>query len=451
MNSFPETGKSPIKNPLFKKEKIAGWANCPTIEAEVATPVSTAVFQQILNEKQLLLARGNGRSYGDASLNETVVSTLKFNKFLGFDPKTGLLTCQAGVLLSQIINFAMPRGWFFHVTPGHQFITIGGAIAADVHGKNHPTAGSFSRWLDSFELLTGDGSIKICSRSENADLFWKTIGGMGWTGIILKASFFLRPNSSPFLNQKTTKTASLDQLFEAFEIDKNREYRMAWIDAMHPKGRGILASADHLEFGMRNTEYGIENSKFRTPHSAFRIPFMAPEMLLNPLTINVFNQFVWFGQRAGERPVHFQKFFYPLDSILEWSRLYGRRGFRQYQFQLPENKAFDGIARALEIIRKNGQPPFLVVLKKLGDQPPEARNSFCQKGWTLALDFPNRPDLPPLFRKLDDLLLDLDGKINLAKDSASDPRLSGLAASDFEETKFDSLLRRRIFPKKMQP
>ncbi len=423
---------------MFWKEKIAGWANHPVVEAEVARPGSEAALREVLLKKDRLIARGNGRSYGDASLAATVVETRKLNKLLDFDPKTGLLTCQSGILLSEILDWSLPRGWFLQVAPGTKLITVGGAVAADVHGKNHPTAGSFSRSLDSFRLMTADGSVLNCSRAKNAELFWKTVGGMGFTGIVTEANFRLRPNSSLKMRQVTEKAASLPALFDLFEKN-TATYAAAWVDCLNKKGRSILFSGEHVE-GDGNS---LPADSPRKPPAA--APRLALPKLLNSLTINAYNHAYWLSNRRGEREVPLDNFFFPLDSVPGWNRFYGPKGFVQYHFWLPETASRTGMERMLEAVRSSGQSPFLAVLKKYGDREPEALNSFPERGYSLAMDFPMHPNLMALVKKLDGILLDLGGKIYLAKDAASDPLLSGLRPENFPEQRFESMLRRRIF------
>ncbi len=424
---------------MSKKEKIAGWANFPVVESEVSRPSRLADFQKIVAEKKPLSVRGNGRAYGDAGLFERTISTGNWRKMLAFDAKTGLLTAQSGILVHQIIDFAVPRGWFFAVVPGHQFVSLGGCIAADVHGKNHPRVGSFSNFLVSFELLTADGAVVFCSKTENEKLFWRTVGGMGWTGAILSATIRLRKISTPFLNQKTEKSHSLAHLFELFEQNENQEYRAAWLDCLRPDARGNLFSADHLEAENADDLARFERKKLRN------VPFFAPNGLLNPLTISVFNRFFWRAKKAGEQKVGLEPFFFPLDALGNWNRFYGRRGFVQYQIGAPEVTAFSLISGILEEIQRAKMPPFLTVLKKLGNQPPEARNSFPIRGWTLALDFPMRDGLLPFLKKLDERVLEADGKIYLAKDAVSDPRLARINGGDFADETFTSLQKKRLF------
>lgn len=426
---------------MFKKEKISGWANFPVIESEVASPGSVAAIRDFLLKKNKLIARGNARSYGDASLAETVISTRKLNKLLDFDPKTGLLTCQSGILLSEILEWSLPLGWFFMVAPGTKYITVGGAIAADIHGKNHPADGSFSRWVTEFKLMQADGTLVKCSRTENAGLFWKTIGGMGLTGIITEATFQLRRVSTLKMWQRTQKTETLEQVFDLFEAENPATYQIAWIDCLHKKGRSVFFSGEHIEAPMPENQ--------RLPAGSQRPPISVPFWikLLNPLSINAFNLLYWLRAKPGEQEIPFDTFFFPLDAVGDWNRFYGRTGFIQYQFAMPENTIRAGARRVLDVVQASGENPLLVVLKKFGDQPREAINSFPARGYAIAMDLPMTAGIPDLVKKLDAVLFEFGGKTYLAKDAMSDPRLSGLKADNFPENRFESLQSRRIFPK----
>jgi decaprenylphospho-beta-D-ribofuranose 2-oxidase len=430
-----------IVGKMEKTEKIAGFAHFPIVDSTINRPSSVAAILAIFREQNDFLPRGNARSYGDASLAKRVISTQKWRKFIDFDEKTGLFTCQSGVLFHEIMDWSMPRGWFFQVTPGTKMLSVGGAIAADVHGKNHETDGNFSRWLHSFRLMTRTGEVKNCSRDENFELFWQTIGGFGSTGLILDASFFLRKIKSPFLNQETLKTNTFDELFDHFETSKNWKYRAAWIDCFSENFRGILFRADH--FSPTET---FDFSKIKKEKAGLKIPFMLPFSILNSLTIKLFNQFYWLKNKTGAAQISFNNYFYPLDSVQNWNRLYGKNGFIQYQFVLPELTAKQGIYEALKLVKSSNHAPFLVVLKKFGAVEIEAKNSFPMRGFTLALDFARKAGIEKLVEQLDDLLFPLGGKIYLAKDAMSHPKMSGFSADFLSKNDFRSQLFDRLFP-----
>ena len=451
---------------------VADWANFPVIRAEVATPADREEMRSYTRAHERLIARGNGRCYGDAALAPHMVCTLALDKVIDFDPATGMVECEAGVLLSDLLKMIVPAGCFFHVTPGIKFITVGGAIASDVHGKNHPSKGCFSNWLISFELMTADGQIQTCSRTENPLLFWQTCGGMGWTGIILSAKFQLMKIASVGMRQLTVRAAGLEDIFRAFEENREWMYAAGWVDATASGssfGRGAVYFAEHEHTpsseGRGDVEHTARNSTVHStaystsplPSGAGRgegltypqkktrnVPFFAPSWILNPLSINLHNRIIFNKLTPGERFVDLDKYFYPLDSLQNWNRLYGRRGFVQYQFCLPEKNAFDGMRRILETIRKSPETPFLTVLKRHGERPAEAVHSFPIRGYSLALDFPRTRTIFDLVNKLDDLVWSLDGKIYLTKDACSASRMGRVDPAAFGEEKFMSLLRERL-------
>lgn len=421
---------------------LTGWGNFPVINTQVAEPESVAETAAFVREREAaLIARGNGRSYGDAALGSCVLSMLGLNRILAFDAATGEIACEAGVLLDDILKLTLPHGWFFHVTPGTRFVTVGGAIAADVHGKNHLSAGCFSNWLISMELMNGDGQILTCSPTENAALFWQTCGGMGWTGVILSARFRLRKIPSNTVLQTTTRAENLEKTFAAFESAADHEYNAAWLDCTARGagfGRGVLLSGDHWpgEDGVNFPK--IENTRLRD------IPFFAPNWLLNPLLIRAHNTWFWLKKCPETQQIGLEKYFFPLDRLQNWNRLYGRRGFVQYQFCLPESAAPEGIARVLETVQAGRDLPFLSVLKRHGERPAQAVHSFPVRGYSLALDFPRTATVPGLVGKLDEVVWRFGGKIYLAKDACSAPKMSRIRPASFGETKFSSLQKQRI-------
>ena len=419
-------------------QSISGWANYPRIEAEVFEPDDRVGVLNIITENQHIIARGNGKSYGDAALATKVLSTLRLNQVLAFDKEQGIIECESGALLSELLKIIVPEGWFFQVTPGIKAITVGGAIASDVHGKNHLVAGCFSSHLISFELMTASGAIIICSRSENASRFWQTCGGMGWTGVVLSARFRLLKITSTAMQQKTVRAKDLPSLFDAFEKNQDWPYAAAWIDCSSSVWRGAVFFAAHKQ-GQDPTELLVF-----TEEPKRKVPFYAPFWLLNPVSIRAYNSLYFNSIKDGEQIVSLDKYFYPLDSIQHWNRLYGRRGFIQYQFCLPEKNAFEGIRQVLQAIRESHETPFLTVLKRHGDRPPEAVHSFPIKGYSLALDFPRTRGIVDLVKKLDALVWGLDGKIYLTKDACSGPQMGRVNPASFGEEKFYSLLRERI-------
>jgi FAD/FMN-containing dehydrogenase len=420
---------------------LANWGNYPTVEAEIAEPENLGEARDYLLSHERLIARGNGKCYGDAALSPHVISTLKFNRLIQFDSENGIVECEAGVLLADLLKVILPAGWFFHVTPGIKFITVGGAIASDVHGKNHPAKGCFSNWLISFELMTGNGEILTCSRTENASLFWQTCGGMGWTGFILSAKFQLMKIASAHIRQTSVRAKNLEELFRGFEDNRRWTYAAGWLDGTASgknSGRGVVFLAEHSE-----TKSPGETSIFpeKKPRN---VPFFAPSWILNPLSIRLHNEIIFSKAKPGEHLVDLDTYFYPLDKVQNWNRLYGRRGFIQYQFCLPEKNSFDGIRRIMETIRQSPETPFLTVLKRHGERSAEAVHSFPIRGYSLALDFPRTNMIFRLVEKLDELVWDFGGKIYLAKDACSAPRMGRVNPAAFGEEKFFSLLKGRL-------
>ena len=419
---------------------LANWGNYPKTNATVAYPETPDDARGEVLRLERLIARGNGKCYGDAALAPYVLSTLRLNRLLHFDAENGIVNCESGVLLADLLDMIVPAGWFFHVTPGIKNITVGGAIACDVHGKNHPGKGCFSTWLLDFELLRADGSVVRCSRTEHTDLFWQTCGGMGWTGVVLAARFQLMRISSVQMRQMAVRVDSLDGLFRAFETHTDWPYGAGWVDCLadgNAFGRGVIYFAEHAK--------KTSSAPLQYPHRDSRnVPFYAPAWLLNPFSIRLHNNMLFSKARTEEQLVDLDRYFYPLDRIRNWNRLYGRRGFIQYQFCLPEESSASGIRQILQTIRSSRDVPFLSVLKRHGERPAEAVHSFPIRGYSLALDFPRTRTVSGLVNTLDELVWRHSGKIYLAKDACSAPRMGRVNPTAFGEAKFSSLQRERL-------
>ncbi|MDE2401343.1 MAG: FAD-binding oxidoreductase [Burkholderiales bacterium] len=370
-----------------------------------------------------MLPYGNGRSYGDSNLNPggALVLGRQLDRFIDFDPATGLLTCEAGVLLSEILQLLVPQGWFLTVTPGTQFVTVGGAIANDVHGKNHHAVGSFGNHTTQFELLRSDGSRRVCSPTHNADWFGATVGGLGLTGLITWAQIQLRRIANPYVHTESIRFHSLEEFFvlsQASEAD--HEYTVAWIDcAFGGKrlGRGLFTRGNHA-----SALVGAAAGAARTPsagESTRRVPFTPPISLINPASLKAFN-LAYFHRQRGEQVralQHYRPFFYPLDALHEWNRIYGPKGFYQYQCVIPPGRALAATHQLLQAIAASGMGSFLAVLKQFGAPASQGLLSFPMPGTTLALDFPNQgPRLHQLFAELDRIVLASGGRLYPAKD-----------------------------------
>ena len=373
-----------------------------------------------------MLAYGLGRSYGDACLNNggTLLDTAALDRILAFDPETGVVRCEAGVTLAGLLAFAVPRGWFLPVTPGTKFVTVGGAIANDVHGKNHHRDGTFGRFVRRFELWRSDGSKSVCSPGENVDLFRATIAGLGLTGLIRWADVQLIPVQSDEIATQRTRFRTLDEFFAINERASARSrYTVAWIDttATGAKlGRGLYNEGDHAP-GWLPTEDEVSTPRLRAPLDA-------PGWALNRLTVRAFNALYWRQQLKPvvRKRVHYEPFFYPLDAVGDWNRVYGRRGFFQYQFVIPHQDGREAIRALLDRIATSGEASFLAVLKTFGDIESPGMLSFPMPGVTLALDFPNRGERTRrLFRDLDTLVREAGGRLYPAKDAC-------MTAEDFQ-------------------
>jgi FAD/FMN-containing dehydrogenase len=330
-----------------------------------------------------LLPYGNGRSYGDSNLNPggILLDTRSLNRILAFDVDTGILVCEAGVLLSEILARCVPQGWFPMVTPGTQFVTIGGAIANDVHGKNHHRAGSFGNHLLRFELLRSDGRLLLCSPHENADWFTATIGGLGLTGVITWAALQLRSVANAYVDSETIRFRSLEEFFElSAASERDHEYTVAWIDcAFGGKrlGRGLFNRANHALASLEPSG-GAPGWKGGDGPRSLRMPFTPPFSLVNSATLKAFNLACFHRQRSDrvQRLQHYRPFFYPLDMLLEWNRLYGPHGFYQYQCAVPQAHALRSVRVLLETIAASGMGSFLAVLKQFGAPPSRGMLSF---------------------------------------------------------------------------
>lgn len=366
-----------------------------------------------------LLPFGQGRSYGDSCLNNdgTLLLTRGLDRFIHFDRARGLLRCESGVTLADILRLIVPQGWFLPVTPGTKFVSVGGAIANDVHGKNHHHAGTFGCHVTRCELLRSDGSRLICSPQENVEWFTATVGGLGLTGLITWAEIRLKPISNPFITVETIRFANLDEFFElSAAAEADYEYTVAWLDCLasgHHFGRGLFMQGNHAPPQLSGLP-PISEPQGRS------FPFNAPNWMLNNLSIRAFNFAYYHRQRSktASSLTHFAPFFYPLDAIPAWNRIYGRRGFLQYQCVVPDDGGHTSIRSILEKIVAAGQGSFLSVLKTFGDVLSPGLLSFPRKGVTLALDFPMRgASTLALLNELDVIVRQAGGGVYPAKDA----------------------------------
>lgn len=392
---------------------LTNWGKYPVINCDFRSCYEESEFIGALAEGRETIARGLGRCYGDSALSKLVIDTTKFNHFLEFDEKSGVLTCEAGVSLEEILETFIPKGWFLPVTPGTKFVTIGGAIASDVHGKNHHVSGSISSHIGFFDLLKADGTVVGCSKNENGDLFDATFGGMGLTGVVLRASIKLIRIETSYIVQNTVKAKNLREIMDLFESSVDYTYSVAWIDCLakgNSLGRSILMRGEHAKADeVTGPKLKVENKK------KLNIPFEFPSFVLNRFTVKAFNE-LYYGKAPKNKTdiVDYDTFFYPLDSMLNWNRIYGKRGFTQYQFVLPKEGSYEGLEKILKAISQSGQGSFLAVLKLFGKQ--DGMLNFPKEGYTLALDFPITDKLFPLLDKLDAIVKEFGGRLYLTKD-----------------------------------
>ena len=367
-----------------------------------------------------VLPFGNGRSYGDVCLNDggTLLLTRGLDRWIAFDPATGVLRAEAGVLLSEILAFSVPQGWFLPVTPGTQFVTLGGAVANDVHGKNHHVAGSFGEQTRAFELYRSDGSRIVCGPEENGDWFRATIGGLGLTGLIAWVEIRLRRIANPWMVAENRRFANLDDFFALNDDYETRyPYIVSWIDcaaAGKGLGRGIYMAGMHAPPGAPTAPPPARRS--------LTVPFALPISLVNRWSVRAFNRLYYHLPRPARALTPYQPFFYPLDNLLEWNRLYGQRGFLQYQCVLPPEAARDALREILNRIASSGQGSMLAVLKRFGARTSGGLLSFPRPGVTLALDFPHLGQKTlDLLSRLDEVTRQAGGAVYPAKDA----RMSG--------------------------
>lgn len=391
--------------------ELHGWGRYPRTPANVTLPLSATQCAGALAVAAPLIARGLGRSYGDSALGARVLGTQHLDHFQAFDATTGLLRCEAGVTLDAILRTFVPRGWFLPVTPGTRFVTVGGAVASDVHGKNHHGDGTFSAHVRAIEILLGNGERVTASPTEHADLFHATCGGMGLTGVILSVAVQLKPIVASDIIETTIKAPSLDAVLEAFDAHATTTYSVAWIDCL---ARGMSLGRSLLMLG----EHATEGALAVQPAKALPVPIDMPASLLNHATVQAFNTLYYARARQARstRSIPFEPFFYPLDAISGWNRLYGRPGFVQYQFVLPRTAGVSGLREVLEHIAQSGRGSFLAVLKVFGAANANLL-SFPTEGYTLALDFKVEPAVFELLEVLDRIVLHHGGRLYLTKDA----------------------------------
>lgn len=400
--------------------KLKGWAGYPEFNVNITSPRSVSDIIQKLKEGNSI-ARGNGRSYGDSAISESnTISMKNFNKIISFDEKNGILIAESGVLLVDIIQKLLPKGWFPYVTPGSKFVTLGGMVAADVHGKNHHKEGNFGKYISWIEIIDSSGSVKKCSNFDNSELFNWTIGGMGLTGIILRVAIKLRKVESSWIKQNTLFANDLNEVMDIFEKNMNATYSVAWIDCLKKnknQGRSIVFLGEHANLLDLDIHKKKKLFKINKKNFSLSIPFYFPNWFMSQRLIKFFNFFYYWNQKLKnpKRLVDWDSFFYPLDSIKGWNKIYGKKGFLQFQCVIPINKSHEGIKYLLDEVSKSEIGSFLSVLKRFGKQ--ESNFSFPMEGYTLNLDFPINKKSLELANRLDQITIKFNGRFYLAKDS----------------------------------
>jgi FAD/FMN-containing dehydrogenase len=422
--------------------KLAGWGRFPLVETQLTAARDLRDLKDCVATSPLI-ARGNGRGYGDCAASPHLTVDMRLmNRMLAFDQNSGILEAEAGVLLSDIIATFLPRGWFPYVTPGTKFVTLGGMIAADVHGKNHHKEGGFGRFVEWIDVLGPDGEMTRCTATSAPELFEMTLGGMGLTGLIVRAAIRLRAVETGWIRQQVVVSGNLEATFEAIDASSSSLYSASWIDCLAQGaslGRSLLYSGEHacaadLSAGQAADRYALAASR------SAKVPLDFPGWLLNHATVRAFN-FAYFnkGRLGGnDSLIGWNPFFYPLDRVLEWNRIYGRNGFLQFQCVLPVDASRSGMRSLIETISRSGEGSFLAVLKRLG--PQAGCCSFPMEGYTLALDFRNSPRVFELLEKLDRIVLDCGGRFYLAKDARMSRQT--LTASDPRTERFRSVRRK---------
>jgi decaprenylphospho-beta-D-ribofuranose 2-oxidase len=405
-----------------KKEPLSGWGNYPVADSYTILPRNEADCINAMKEGKLI-ARGLGRSYADQAINDNkyVAVCTKLNYFISWDEQEGILECQAGASLEEIITTFGPKGWLPMICPGTKFVTIGGAIANDIHGKAHHIDGSFVNCVISFTILVADGTVLTASRAENEDLFWANFGGLGLLGVILTTTIRLRKIETTYFKQKSVVIKDLDHMLEALEkYDHEYNYSVAWIDALakgKKLGSGVLTLGNAAKLADLPEKLKSEPLKLHAT-GKLAVPFFFPSFALNGLTVRILNKVIAFVQNSPKEFVHYEKFFFPLDAINNWNKGYGKRGFIQYQFVIPEENGKQHLKEILEMIADSGCTPFLNVFKRMGEG--QGILSFPFKGYTLAIDFPMTEQLKTFTPKLDAKVLAAGGRLYLGKDGLLD-------------------------------
>lgn len=417
--------------------ELFGWGRTPRAECRVKTARHLDHVADAIAEGPLI-ARGNGRSYGDPAMSQGLTLDMTgCDRMVSFDGASGTLVAESGVLLADIIATFLPRGWFPMVTPGTKFITLGGAIAADVHGKNHHLQGSFRSCVDWVEVMDHGRQTRRIDRLEDADAFDAVCGAMGLSGVILRAQIRLQPVESAWIKQEMIATESIRDAMDVFEDNLDVPYSVAWVDCLgHPPrlGRSLVMLGRHAT--REDLPPKHRRRPFHTPtRRRLSFPIDLPAFALSPANLRLFNAMYYAkGRRkAGPSVIDWDRYFYPLDAIQDWNRIYGRAGFYQFQCALPLDTARDALDLMLADISEAGVGSFLSVLKRFGGG--DGPYSFPFEGYTMALDFPANAKCRELMERLDRTTLDYGGRFYLAKDARMSAATFYAAHPGFEDLK----------------
>jgi FAD/FMN-containing dehydrogenase len=413
--------------------ELSGWGRFPKIKTKELIPQLESELLEILRHSESYIPRGNGTSYGDSAINKNLTVTMtRMNRFLQWNQESGELVAESGVLIADIIDTFLPRGWFPYVTPGTKFVTLGGAIACDVHGKNHHKDGSFGNFVNWIEIFNNKNEVVRCSPDENSELYHWTIGGMGLTGVIIRCSIQLKKVESGWIKQQTVVNNNLNETLQSFYEHKESTYSVAWIDCLakgQSFGRSILMLGEHAQ----KSEIDAKPANYpKRKNKKITFPFDAPSFLLNNFTVSAFNK-LYFNLNKNKQSsyVDWDTYFYPLDSIGDWNRMYGKNGFFQLQCVLPREFSEQGYTKILSTIQNKSSGTFLAVLKDFG--AGNGHLSFPKEGLTLALDFKASQKNIEVGKELTHIVNNLGGSFYLAKDAIMN---SAQFNNDFDKEEF---------------